>query len=226
MSNDRTDESNWYSSGGYDAVATSAQSGITARIFHSQIERGIPASAHYPRVLEVGALTGQHLPYVRHSFDSWVLSDIVPHPTGVFDDARISFVQQDVHKMTFEDHFFDRVAATCVVHHLDRPMTALAEMRRVCKPGGAITILLPIDPGWMYDLSLRLTSVRRAKKLGLLDEALRSRALDHHNHFTSLRWQFGEAFRNDDVKVFTWPLPFGGKFLNIFSAWHIVRGAK
>lgn len=218
--------SDWYESGKYDSIAISAQGGLAARIFHSQIERGIDPKMHLPRVLEVGALNGQHLPYVRHSFDRWTLSDILPHPTGVFEDERVVFEQQDVHAMSFDDGSFDRVAATCVVHHLDRPMVALEEIRRVCRPGGLITLLLPVEPGWVYDLGIRATSLRRAKRLGLKDEVIRERALDHRNHFNSLRWQFRDVFKNDVVKTYSWPLPFGGKFLNAFTSWHVVRSGS
>jgi len=215
--------SEWYGSGNYDSLAVSAQVGLAARVFHSQIERGIKPRSHFEDVLEVGALSGQHLPYVRHSFGSWTLTDVVDHPTGEFEDSRVSFSREDVHNMTFEDNRFDRVAAMCVVHHLDYPINALAEMRRVCKPGGILTILLPFEPGWAYSLGIRLTSVRKAKKLGLLEKALESRALGHRNHYSSLAWQFRETFKSDSVRVYTWPLPVGGRFLNMFSSWHIVK---
>jgi SAM-dependent methyltransferase len=217
------DDSEWYSSGKYESVAISAQGGLAARIFHTQIERGLSRSHHIPRVLEVGALTGQHLPYVRHSFDTWTLTDIVDHPTGQFDDERIRFERQDVHQMTFADHAFDRIAATCVVHHLDKPIAALTEMRRVCRPGGVLTILLPVEPGWSYNMAIRLTSLRRAKKLGLKDEAVLSRAIGHQNHFDSLRTQFRAVFKHDTVKIHSWPLPFGGKHLNMFTSWNVIR---
>lgn len=217
------DDSSWYTNGSYDQVAVSAQGGLAGRIFHSQIERGISKNDHFSRVLEIGALSGEHLPYVRHSFDSWTLSDIIDHKTGKFDDDRVHFERQDVHGLTYSDHSFDRVAAMCVVHHLDRPIQALAQMRRVCKPGGVLTIFLPVEPGWQYSLGISLTSMRRAKKLGLQEEAIRSRALQHHNHFESLQWQFREVFKHDAVKIFTWPFPFGGKYLNAFTSWHVVR---
>jgi SAM-dependent methyltransferase len=221
-----SDSSDWYTSDGYDKVAISAQGGLAGRIFHSQIERGISSNDHYSKVLEIGALSGQHLPYVRHTFDTWTLSDIIDHPTGEFDDSRIVFERQDAHALSFNDHSFDRVAAMCVAHHLDQPMLALTEMRRVCRPGGILTIFLPVEPGWSYNLAIHLTSIRRARRLGLEEEALRSRALQHRNHFDSLRWQFNEVFKRDQVRTFSWPLPFGGKYLNMFTSWHVVRSEQ
>lgn len=220
------DDSDWYTSGKYEDIAISAQGGLAARIFHSQIERGISSHQHFPKVLEIGALTGQHLPYVRHSFDSWTLSDIIDHPTGSFEDERITFERQDAHDLTFPSHSFDRVAAMCVAHHLDRPMQALYEMRRVCRPGGVLTLFLPVEPGWAYNLGVRLTSQRRARKLGLEEQAIRSRALQHRNHFDSLRWQFREIFKRDEVQVYSWPFPFGGKYLNMFTSWHVTRSTE
>ena len=218
-------EAEWYTSGRYAEVAISARGGLVSKIVHSQIERGISTRDHFSKVLEVGALSGQHLPYVRHSFDEWVLTDIIDlaPSEAKFDDARVTFEVQDVHSLSYGPHSFDRVAAMCVVHHLDHPMRALVEMRRVCKPGGVLTILLPVDPGWASNLARRMTSMRRAKKLGLLEEARRCRALGHRNHFDSLHWQFNEVFKHDQVRVYSWPVARGGKLLNMFTSWHIVR---
>jgi len=80
------DTSNWYTSGRYEQVAISAGGGLGGRLFHGQIERGIDRSARFPSVLEVGALTSQHLPHVKHQFDSWVLSDVVSPDTDSFGD--------------------------------------------------------------------------------------------------------------------------------------------
>lgn len=43
-------------------------------------------------------------------------------------------------EIPFEDHKFDVVVAANVIHLLDDPGKALAEMKRVCKPGGKLII--------------------------------------------------------------------------------------
>lgn len=50
----------------------------------------------------------------------------------------IDFAVADVHALQFADNTFDVVHAHQVLQHLADPVRALAEMRRVCKPGGVV----------------------------------------------------------------------------------------
>ncbi|HET9877420.1 MAG TPA: methyltransferase domain-containing protein [Mycobacterium sp.] len=54
--------------------------------------------------------------------------------------GNIDFVVADVHALRFPDNSFDVVHAHQVLQHLADPVTALAEMRRVCKPGGVVAV--------------------------------------------------------------------------------------
>jgi SAM-dependent methyltransferase len=49
---------------------------------------------------------------------------------------RVAFSQGDAEALPYADGSFDRVVANFGVHHVPRPMTALAEMHRVLAPGG------------------------------------------------------------------------------------------
>ncbi len=50
----------------------------------------------------------------------------------------ISFEVADAYRLPFEDGSFDVVHAHQVLQHLDDPVAALEEMRRVCRPGGIV----------------------------------------------------------------------------------------
>jgi ubiquinone/menaquinone biosynthesis C-methylase UbiE len=50
----------------------------------------------------------------------------------------LSYVVRDVHAMEFADASFDVVHAHQVLQHVADPVKALAEMRRVCRPGGLV----------------------------------------------------------------------------------------
>jgi ubiquinone/menaquinone biosynthesis C-methylase UbiE len=52
--------------------------------------------------------------------------------------ANVSFAVGDVTRLGFPDGTFDVVHAHQVLQHLADPVTALAEMRRVCRPGGLV----------------------------------------------------------------------------------------
>jgi ubiquinone/menaquinone biosynthesis C-methylase UbiE len=60
------------------------------------------------------------------------------HPTS--GGASLSFQVDDVYALSFEDETFDVVYAHQVLQHLGRPVEAIAEMRRVLKPGGLLAV--------------------------------------------------------------------------------------
>ena len=54
------------------------------------------------------------------------------------DRANVRFETGDVYHLAFDDGAFDVVHAHQVLQHLSDPVGALAEMRRVCRPGGLV----------------------------------------------------------------------------------------
>lgn len=52
----------------------------------------------------------------------------------------VDFAVGDVHALQFADDSFDVVHAHQVLQHVGDPVTALREMRRVCRPGGVIAV--------------------------------------------------------------------------------------
>ena len=62
--------------------------------------------------------------------------DMARQETG--GQRNVRFEVGDVYHLAFEDAEFDVVHAHQVLQHLSDPVAALAEMRRVCRPGGLI----------------------------------------------------------------------------------------
>lgn len=67
----------------------------------------------------------------------------------------VRFEQASIYELPFADSSFDAVYAHAVLYHLARPEAALAEMRRVLRPGGLIAVrdsdtrgdlIAPADP--------------------------------------------------------------------------------
>lgn len=52
----------------------------------------------------------------------------------------ITFDEADITALSFPDNSFDKAVAGNVLHLLDNPLTALKELDRVVKPGGALII--------------------------------------------------------------------------------------
>ena len=53
----------------------------------------------------------------------------------------VRFVQGSAYALPFDDARFDHVLVRDVIHHLERPADALAEIRRVLEPGGRLDVL-------------------------------------------------------------------------------------
>lgn len=56
-------------------------------------------------------------------------------------DSDILFEEQDAAALKFPDAVFDLVGCAFSLHHLPEPHRALAEMRRVLKPGGVLLVV-------------------------------------------------------------------------------------
>ena len=107
-------------------------------------------------VLEVGVGTGEHLRYVQHEFDVYHMLD----PSQAMLDAvqaryrndhrTLSYELGNVEQLPFLDASVDRVVATHVLEHVYRPHEVLREWNRVLKLSGAMSTLIPTDPGVVW----------------------------------------------------------------------------
>jgi len=96
------------------------------------------------RVLDVGCGTGHLAQAVaaRSSSTEVQAIDFAPayidHAQRHNSDPRVVFEVGDACAMRFADHSFDRALSMLVLHFVPQPERAIAEMRRVVKPGGVV----------------------------------------------------------------------------------------
>ncbi len=55
----------------------------------------------------------------------------------------------DMHDLPYPDGSFDLVVHSDTLEHVERPVRALAECRRVLRPGGSLCFTIPVIPGRM-----------------------------------------------------------------------------
>lgn len=230
-SNSEFNLSQWYEDNYNRINITAVQNSFSNRILHKLIERPFKSNAKFS-ILEVGANTGEHLPFVADNFTSYLMTDIRPLnqsftveglATELSENARIEFQIADVQSLEFEDNTFDRTISTCLFHHLDKPMEAFREVRRVTKIGGMISILIPNDPGILYRILRRITTLRLAKKYNCYDQAQLVHTIEHRNHYLQLESLLHEVFRNDDIKTSSFPFVFRNYNLNAITVFHIKK---
>ncbi len=58
-------------------------------------------------------------------------------------NQRVSWQQEDIQKLSFQDSVFDRIVSCETIEHVASPTEALAELYRVLKPSGKIYLTCP-----------------------------------------------------------------------------------
>ena len=99
------------------------------------------------RVLDVATGTGHTAfalaPHVAHVTAVDLTPEMLDEARGLQQKnglANVAFQTGDAHKLPFEDGRFDLVTSRRAPHHFTEIRTALAEMRRVLRPGGRLVV--------------------------------------------------------------------------------------
>lgn len=178
------------------------------------------------KILELGFGEGEHIGFVRTGYSEYLATDL--------DAERLNRVKNslppnartqacDASQLPFLDDTFDRVIATCLVAHLLEPEAAMEEWRRVTKPGGAITIYVPCEPGFGLRLFRKLFTAPKAKKLGFEGFNLYI-SRDHRNDAFRVLNIASEIFREDRFKLVFRPFYVRSWYLNFFSIIQVTKG--
>ena len=160
---------------------------------HRALERDRRTGA-FRDVLEIGSGDLEHLAYVEHDCARYRAVDLrAPSDPSVAMSSRppniaaVEVLQMDGTNLDFPDATFDRVLATCVIMHVERPDLALVEWLRVTKPGGVVDFLVPCDPGLVLRLFRWLVNERTAMRFGVSRREYRLlNALDHISSFARI----------------------------------------
>ncbi len=195
------------------------------RASHKLTEQPFGPGTKFGKVLEIGAGTGEHLSFVRHQFDEYVLTDMDPKTLDIAAkkigdkyDGRISYSVQAGADIASEDNSYDRVIATHVLEHIYYPHLALKEWQRVLKPGGTLSILIPTDPGFAWRLGRRLGPRKAALAMGIPYDYVMAR--EHVNPCNNLMAILRHYFPN--AQESWWPTRLPAMDLNLFVAFHAV----
>jgi SAM-dependent methyltransferase len=119
------------------------------------------------RTLEIGAGRGAHLAYERMDQQEYVAQELRPELAekikGKYPNVQVA-IGDCQQKSQFADAYFDRVLAIHVLEHLPNLPRALDEVRRVLKPDGLLSVVIPCEGGMAYSIARRISARRIFEK--------------------------------------------------------------
>lgn len=214
--------SDWYASGYEQAYHTGFIGWVYQQVYrfmekpHKDRRRGA--------ILEVGAGSGDYRSHAQPNFARYVELDLRKIPISD-EKVAVEKVVGDAQDLSrFGDGEFDRVVATCVLVHLDNPLRALREWRRVVKLGGSLTIYVPPEAGLLVRWVRKLVTWRGPSAAGL--DARRIASLQHKFSYFYMDAIIKEVFSNDLVERRTFPFQLFEYDFSLFHVFEITRRSE
>lgn len=204
----------------YESVINSGLVGKFSSHYHYLIEKNFTGKK-FKKILELGAGKGQHLRFLKCEYEEYLQTDIrLPDHTDMNTGNKVIWSLADAQDLSnFENGQFDRTIATCLIAHLPNPEKAISEWRRVTsKSTGVVSIYVPCEPSNLLRLAQRLSTRRKAKRLGIDYSSMHYR--EHRNHYFFVKALILDIFKEDRIKVIGFPsrfLPFDLKLYEIFQ---------
>jgi ubiquinone/menaquinone biosynthesis C-methylase UbiE len=138
------------------------------------------------RILDVAGGTGQLGRYLARDGATAVIVDLTDAmlATGlraVLDEGRddVVFVRGDATALPFPADQFDVVVCRFALHHVQQAAAAIAEMARVCRPGGVVAVIDMLAGGDHHDKLERLRDPSHVRALTENDITSAMRASGH-----------------------------------------------
>jgi ubiquinone/menaquinone biosynthesis C-methylase UbiE len=120
------------------------------------------------RTLEIGAGLGEHLNWENRAEQEYHLLDLRQELCDLikqrFPGAH-AYVGDCQERQPFEDGYFDRIIAIHVLEHLPDLPRALREFRRLLKPGGKLSVVIPCEGAWAHRLARSISEKPRFEKM-------------------------------------------------------------
>jgi len=199
---------------------------------HRFIERRYKSEDYFSKVLEVGGDKGQHLEFINHKYDTYIVSDLRMNASSKMPEVESGdippkngeyFSIADATQLKYGSGVFDRVVSGCLLLHLPSTLDVLEEWLRVLKVGGRIDALVPYDESFLVKFYRVFFSRRRAKRVGF-DQFDVINAFEHVTHASRILVLAKYSFPTVTVQVDHFP-PLVGRFrpLRAFSVLRITK---
>ena len=185
-----------------------ARYGMLERFNHTYPTRHLPLLDHF-KTLELGAGIGGHIPFEdlsRQEYHGIELRQNMAEEIRRRYPAVHTAVGDCQQRIPYDDAAFDRVIVIHVLEHLPDLPAALDEVKRVMRPGGIFSVVLPCDPGLAYEIARKISAERIFRKRYRLPYRWLIRR-EHINSPSELISQLRERFDEFDREYFPLHVP-------------------
>jgi SAM-dependent methyltransferase len=143
-----------------------SQYGGVEKFNHTYPLRVLPEQPRW-RTLELGAGIGGHLAFEPLERQEYHCIELRPAMAAEIERRYPSVVTVTgdcQERIPYDDAFFDRVVVIHVLEHLPNLPRAIEEVARVLKPEGILSVVLPCDPGLLYEVARKISAERIFRK--------------------------------------------------------------
>jgi SAM-dependent methyltransferase len=113
------------------------------------------------RTLEIGAGIGQHLIYENYAQQEYHCNELLPELCMEIKKRypEVNVTPGDCQKrFSYKDAYFDRIIAIHVLEHLPNLQATICEMRRLLKPDGLLSVVIPCEGGVATKIARNLSA--------------------------------------------------------------------
>jgi len=196
--------------------------GLVERFNHTYPLRSVRAGQQY-RTLDIGAGRGEHIGYEDLRQQDYYALEL---RQSLADKIKAKFpavntVVGDIQtRLDFPDGCFDRVLAVHILEHLPDLPRALDEIKRLLKPGGTFSVLIPCDPGLAYAVARNISARPLFERNFNLPYDLFI-AVEHINNPEEIRAELAKRFAFQHSAHFPLYLPI--KNMNLIIGYTLVH---
>ena len=187
---------------------------------HKKLEEKIP-NKHYSSILEVGAGTGEHFKYIKNQPNSYLMVDtnkafleLAKKKYKNYKNLKFHYLQSN--NLDLKNVKFDRVIAANVLEHIYYPHLAIKEWINLTRTGGLVSVLIPTDPGLLWNIGQMIGPRRKAIQRGIPYDYIMAR--EHVNSCKNLVALLNYYLPNSEG--YWWPFIFPCIGLNLFYIFH------
>ena len=193
---------------------------------HRLLEKKLTRKNKFNKILEIGATHGQHRNFIKHQFNEYVMVDIkLPENIKELKSKNIQFYEINAENIDeFPKIKFDRIIATCILHHLKNPIESLKKWITLMNDEARMDILIPCEPTFIWNIGRNLIVKPKLKKLGInAKEYSQIINIEHINKYDDLMKELSKLKIKYKLEIRNWPFKFLPWYLNIYTRFTLIK---